>query len=53
MAHEFCWIEMTTDNTEAAKSFYSELFGWSYDNIEMDQGGTYSSSAIRRSTAAD
>lgn len=42
MANEFCWIEMCTDNPEAAKSFYGELFGWNYNAIEMDQGGVYS-----------
>lgn len=42
MAHEFCWIEMTTDDPTAAKRFYGDLFGWSYDEMEMAQGGTYS-----------
>jgi uncharacterized protein len=42
MANEFCWIEMCTDNTEAAKNFYGELFGWTYDEMEMKEGGTYS-----------
>lgn len=42
MANDFCWIEMCTDNTEAAKNFYGELFGWNYEEMEMKQGGTYS-----------
>jgi len=42
MANDFCWIEMCTDNPEAAKSFYGKLFGWSYNEMEMDQGGIYS-----------
>ena len=42
MAHEFSWIELTTDNTEAAKSFYSGLFGWNYEELPMEQGGVYS-----------
>ena len=42
MASEFCWIEMCTDDPGAAKSFYGELFGWSYDEMETEQGGTYS-----------
>jgi len=41
MAHEFCWMELTTDNLKDARGFYSDLFGWSYDDHEMDQGGTY------------
>lgn len=28
MAHDFCWIELTTEQPDAAKSFYAELFGW-------------------------
>jgi uncharacterized protein len=24
----FCWMDLATDNVEAAKKFYSELFGW-------------------------
>ena len=41
MAHEFCWIEMTTDNPGAAREFYTSLFDWSFDEMEMAQGGTY------------
>jgi uncharacterized protein len=26
----FCWVELGTTNSEAAKSFYTNLFGWSY-----------------------
>jgi len=26
----FCWVELGTSNSEAAKSFYTNLFGWSY-----------------------
>ena len=42
MAHEFSWIELTTDDTGAAKGFYAELFGWSFDELPMDNGGVYS-----------
>jgi predicted enzyme related to lactoylglutathione lyase len=24
----FCWIELATSDQDAAKSFYSSLFGW-------------------------
>jgi len=41
MAHEFCWVEMNTNDPEAARSFYRELFGWSFNESEMDHGGTY------------
>jgi predicted enzyme related to lactoylglutathione lyase len=42
MAHEFCWVEMTTDDTEAAKTFYGKLFGWTYNETALSQGGVYS-----------
>jgi hypothetical protein len=42
----FCWYELTTQNTDAAKPFYAELFGWKlepsklspvpYDEIHID-----------------
>ena len=35
---EFCWNELITSDTGAAKAFYSELFGW--DSSEMDMGDT-------------
>jgi uncharacterized protein len=35
----FCWVELGTSNSEAAKSFYSQLFGWDFvDNPMGDQG---------------
>ena len=41
MAHEFSWIELTTEDPGAARSFYAELFGWSFDEMPMDGGGVY------------
>jgi uncharacterized protein len=26
----FCWVELATNNTEAAKTFYTRLFDWDY-----------------------
>lgn len=26
----FCWVELTTTNGQAAKKFYTELFGWTF-----------------------
>ena len=26
----FCWIELGTTDSEAAKKFYTELFGWTF-----------------------
>jgi predicted enzyme related to lactoylglutathione lyase len=36
------WNELGTTDVEAAKSFYGELFGWTYEDLEMDGQGSYS-----------
>src|SRR3990172_3923120 len=28
----FCWVELGTTNGNAAKKFYTELFGWSFND---------------------
>jgi predicted enzyme related to lactoylglutathione lyase len=38
----FCWADLTTSDQEAAKTFYSELFGWEAQDTPMDGGATYS-----------
>jgi uncharacterized protein len=35
------WNELATTDVETAKQFYADLFGWSYDEIDMDGAGTY------------
>lgn len=37
----FCWIELATTNSEAAKKFYTELFGWSFADNPMGPGMVY------------
>lgn len=37
----FCWAEAMTNNDEAAKAFYAELFGWTAESEDVPQGGTY------------
>lgn len=37
----FCWVDLHTTDVEAAKAFYSELFGWKTRTDEMPGGGTY------------
>jgi hypothetical protein len=36
----FCWVELSTPDTEAGKSFYSELFGWETEDSPVP-GGVY------------
>ena len=37
----FCWIELGTTDGDAARKFYTELFGWSYDDHPMGPGMVY------------
>jgi predicted enzyme related to lactoylglutathione lyase len=31
---EFCWTEIATDNLEACRTFYAEVFGWQFKQSE-------------------
>ncbi|MDY7015278.1 MAG: VOC family protein, partial [Cyanobacteriota bacterium] len=33
---EFSWCELMTTNTEAAKTFYSQLLGWTLEDMSME-----------------
>src|SRR5690349_4505133 len=37
----FCWVELTTSDQEAAKKFYSDLFGWQANDVPMGSDGVY------------
>ena len=37
----FHWNELMTWNREAAKAFYAETLGWTYDLFPMPDGGDY------------
>lgn len=34
-----CWVDLATTDQAAAKTFYGGLFGWSYEDVPMDQEG--------------
>jgi uncharacterized protein len=38
----FCWVELGTTDQEAAKKFYSELFGWTVKDVPMGPDSFYS-----------
>jgi len=38
----FSWAELATSDAEAAKGFYTALFGWSYDDQPIPDDGVYS-----------
>jgi uncharacterized protein len=35
----FCWVELSTSDQDAAKSFYGALLGWQADDRPMGDGG--------------
>jgi predicted enzyme related to lactoylglutathione lyase len=37
----FCWVELGTSDSAAAKTFYTQLFGWEYQDHPMGPGMTY------------
>ena len=40
-AGHFSWYDLNTTDWEAARAFYSELFGWSESSVMESPGGTY------------
>ena len=49
-----CWVDLATTDQVAAKAFYGALFGWSYEDMSMDQEGHqhYSMASLGGSYAA-
>lgn len=37
----FCWNELMTRDAKTAIAFYTKLFGWSTQEMDMGPGGTY------------
>ena len=37
----FCWVELATNDQNAAKQFYSQLFGWTINDQDMGPQGVY------------
>lgn len=37
----FSWNELNTRDTAAAKEFYATVFGWTYEDMEVENVGTY------------
>lgn len=42
MPNPFCHIELNTSDTNKAKDFYSHLFNWQFEDMDMGPMGTYS-----------
>ncbi len=37
----FNWVDLSTTDTDGAKTFYGRLFGWKFDDRPIDMGGVY------------
>src|SRR5919107_515929 len=46
-AGAFSYAELATSDLDAAKSFYSSLFGWEFHDSPLPMGGVYSMGKIR------
>ena len=42
MANPFVHLELNTPDLAKAKDFYSQLFGWKFEDMDMGPGGIYS-----------
>jgi len=38
---ELCWTDLQTRDVEAAKAFYTEVFGWRYEDLPTPDGRSY------------
>src|SRR4051812_46574385 len=48
----FCWVALSTTDPEAAKTFYSGLFGWEIEDMPAGDGMVYSMARLNGSAAA-
>lgn len=46
------WVDLQTTDQSAAKQFYGSLFGWSFDDRPMPDGGAYSMAMLNGETVA-
>jgi uncharacterized protein len=42
----FCWVDLVVENQDAAKAFYSGMFGWDYEDFPTPDGSVYSVARI-------
>src|ERR1700683_5808126 len=46
------WVDLQTTDQDAAKAFYSTLFGWVYDEQPITEGAVYSTAMIGEHSVA-
>ena len=37
----FCWTDLSTPDAAGAKTFYTSLFGWEFEELPMGEGASY------------
>ena len=37
----FVWNELATSDVDGAKAFYTNVIGWTVDDVDMGENGTY------------
>lgn len=48
----FSWVDLQTSDPDAAKAFYSGLFGWQYDDVPIGDGAVYSMAQLQGHSVA-
>ena len=48
----FCWVDLSTPDTDGARAFYSGLFGWDPVGVETDMGPIYTMMQIEGNNVA-
>jgi predicted enzyme related to lactoylglutathione lyase len=46
------WIDLQTSDQKAAKTFYGSLFGWTFDDLPIDENTSYSMAMLKGRQAA-
>jgi predicted enzyme related to lactoylglutathione lyase len=48
----FSWVDLQTSDPQAAKSFYGDLLGWTYEDIPIGDDSTYSMAQVQGQSVA-
>jgi predicted enzyme related to lactoylglutathione lyase len=43
----FCWPELVAASSDRAKDFYSNLFGWSIEDVPIGSDRVYSMASVK------
>ena len=48
----FSWVDLQTDDLDRAKGFYSDLLGWSYEDLPIGDGSVYAMAKVQGHSVA-